>query len=305
MKRLSIEKLLQWTFQEELPKREFLGPGVPLVWSGGGWDAVLRAGETGAHMISDGRPQAYAVHLAEAPHADALLIEEALVALSGGTPVLHEAPSVLVSDMAPEVGEAVEALVGEAASGEDTTLPGCRWRLGELVCVHASLGRRPGWQVETPKCKPVRPSNWKGSAPPAYVRRWVKGPMGSGWWREEIAKMDPRSRRLPKDAYRKYTWEPKLEHIIRDRAEWLVWRAMLEAVRESVAGRLGAHEVSGEMPPERPWELSGEDGEADIHRAGRVLPDLSLAPGGTAETAPSVVFRPREPAPRRRRAGVS
>ncbi|MCF1502923.1 hypothetical protein L0F51_03970 [Afifella sp. H1R] len=315
MKTISIEALLAWAFQDELPKRDWNAPGIDVALASS-FDLVARYGETGCEMVSDGRPQAYAAHLGETPDPDALLVEAAVMRLSGLKPVLHEAPSLLLADMAAEVRDAADALAdrpgegnGKAASGEKdgdaATLPVGRFNLVELVRVKAALGTRPDWLTDVPERVVYRPDGWRGRSAPLFVKRQVAGAFGRIYEREEQVACDPKTKRAPKGAYHKYSWRPRVEHALAERLEWLLWVVALETVRDALVagdgGQLAAHRLSDELPPALPWVTGPWVTGEDIHRENvpvRVIPDLRLEAGGDGvpgaeKAARRVALRPK------------
>lgn len=128
-------------------------------------------------------------------------------------------------------------LVHEAvcALGRDTA---------RLVMVNARMATRPDprlgarWRLEPEQWR--LEERWPGSG--EYLRvpvvGWIRSPQGTGPF-----------------VYTRQADRP--DEVARDRAEWTAWRGGLAAVRAAVEGRLSAHRLSGELPPERPWEGAG------------------------------------------------
>jgi hypothetical protein len=271
MKAIDIEKLLAWAYTEELPKRDWLQAGGGEAMLFGGWSSISAAAELMAET-DDGRPRlgTFYHQLSDGgPHPDALLVEEAVKALAGAEPVLHDEPGILVADMPAAVQ--LDAGLG---------LERYRCDVFSLVVRCARLRNRPDWMAEEPVRQPMR--NPTSGREQWFIKVPVVGAFGKRHEEERHARLDPSSRRPPAGAYRKWVWDPGLHLIVDGRADWLIWREALERVFESVAERLSSHRVT--MPPLAmlPWM----EGREDYSQARRVLLSLEKGEGEALETAP-------------------
>lgn len=275
MKTIDSEALLGWAYRDELPKRELAGAGSGEgLLGGGGWAPIEAAGEL-MTLCGDGRrAQFYAALWRDGPHPDALMVEAAVQGLAGAEPTLHVAPALLLADMPAAV-----QLEAEAA------LASWRCDVAALAITCAVLGRRPDWRAEPPKRQAVMAPGGRGH-PAWFIAEEVTGPFGGRHSVERQVPIDPRTRRPPKGAYRKWYSEPPVAHLIGGRIDWLVWHAALAALAESLAGRLSAHAVRPPALAAMPWI----DGSEDMHRVPRVLPSLVLEraeePGAPRRSVP-------------------
>lgn len=233
---LDVEKLLQWAYRDELPKKGF-------VESSPGWDNI----STHGMPIDDGSlrlPPAFG-----APHPDALVVERAVAGLD---------KQVMV-----DWAESLTTLLGELAAYAPTS----EWCLGAsfnpqaLVIMHARMGTRPPWETE----------------PPRLVR--VLMPERS---QHVVVGRDANRNYLP-GAHCPLRLEPSVDLIVSGRAEYAVWRAALDDVRESLSGwTLREHEVLAAAAAREPWNTG-------VEKTPKILRSM-LAPQALP---PPVVRRPR------------
>jgi hypothetical protein len=245
-KLIDIEKLLQWTYRQELPKLQFLGAGLS-----GRWGNFAMLGT----CVSGGRGgTSYGSLDVGPPHPDAGVIHRAVMALDGLEPVLHDGPEVLLSDMPPDV----QTLAGDA-------LKRFRVQLSTLVMRFARMGERPDWRAEVPERKLVCSRNGK---PSWFVQRSIRHDRIGGGAVEmpyEADGYDPVGKRPLPGAYRKYVYDPDPALIVDLRADYLSWHAALCWLVEELAGKLTSWQPTGPSFSSRPWE----DGET---RPPRILP---------------------------------
>lgn len=258
MKRaIDIEKLLIWAYREELPKREhrqLLGVS--------NYELVSNYAAEMCETVSDGRTlgNRYWQLYGDGPHPDALLVEAAVKALDGFTPVLHEDPQTLFSDMPEEVQAEAETALGRY-----------HVEIVPLVIRCASMGRRPDWRTDTPVRVAWKPEGSSGH-PPYFMSVEVKGPLGKTFIEEHRVLRDPKTRRPPAGAYHKMVWQPEPWAAIDGRADWLIWLAALSLLTESLACTLKDFEATPPMIFQRPWEC----GKEDAQESPRVLFSLSM-----------------------------
>lgn len=128
MRSVEIERLLQWAFCDELPKREAFGPrGAPSAWQ-----SVENYAKLGCRVQSGSSVSHSAI-----PHRDALIIADAVAALPGG----------VVVDLSKE-----EALLGGLSSlAAAIVAPQIRLSAADLVEDHARSGVSPDWCRHQPR----------------------------------------------------------------------------------------------------------------------------------------------------------
>lgn len=256
VKTVDIETLLAWCYCDELPKRDWLDVGGRSPWE------AMMAQLEGGQQLDDGRPSLgnrYAVLGGSGPHPDAVLVHEAVKRLDDPalTPVLEDAAG-LVCDMPPEVQEAAEEALSRYAV-----------RLAPLVMRCALRKRRPDWRVDAvPELVPVR-SEATGR-PQWFALREVSVRSGGRMTVEVPVTIDPKTRRYPDDAYRRFAWEPDVKLVIDSRADYQVWWGALAWLAGELDGRLANHRVTPPGAAPWPWE-TGE------RPAPRVLHDVRTA----------------------------
>lgn len=261
MKALDIERLLIWAYCEELPKREFLGLGLS------NFSIASDLARLAMETIDDGRPitNRYAELYRGGPHADAVLVEQHVLALNDHVLRLHDEPAVLVADMPSEV-----------QAGAAEALDKYRVEIVALVIRCARLRSRPPWRCEIPQRKPWSPEGRPGRAP-WFIKVKVRGAFGKMGEVERLAKLNPRSRRYPPTAYQKFVWVPDIASVVEARADWLVWRGALEHLAESLAGHLHERTLSSLRLPWMPWLAGAEHEGVDKPR---ILPALAVDGAG-------------------------
>src|SRR5437660_500781 len=133
MREVEIERLLQWAFREELPKR-----GIGTLANR--WDHVTDYGDRGFTMIDDepGFPAAMGV-----PHVDADTIARAVDGLSDQVALdWREYRGLLLAD-----------IIGIAP--REDVLAGRVFSESALVASFARMGERPRWNVGLPQPQAV------------------------------------------------------------------------------------------------------------------------------------------------------
>jgi hypothetical protein len=228
---ISIERLLAWTYRDELPKRDLL----EAQWAGG-WGTIAALGT----RVSGG-PQIYAELVSGGVHPDAFLVEAAVLALKPLT--LHmEEPAQLLADMPPNVRR-------EAAA----KFKGWRVQLDVLVARMAMTGQRPDWLVEPPVEKFVMAPNGR---PAWFVKREKRHIGAFDQVKVEIVEengFDPRAKRRQEGSYRKTYFDPDPGWAVDARADHLAWRLALDRIAESLAGKLARWRVSPMADGPLPW----------------------------------------------------
>lgn len=252
-KLIEIEKLLSWTFREELPKA-----GAARALTGFGFGRAHRAVEKFGEYLTlidcDGINRFGVVSdlmAMEEPHADAIAVFEAVSALD-------EIEVELPADWNP-LGdmEGIDAeLPGLLARALDkvTVLDAAGARRmkvgpGALVMKHAIMGDAPCWEADQPERKLVLGA--KGA--PAWFRTITVETSG-GPVAQEVDGYDPRGKRPFAGAYRKTWLDPDPLPAALGRALYEVWHSALAFLVEELDGRLETVDVLHSPRAERPWE---------------------------------------------------
>jgi hypothetical protein len=239
MKRpVEIEKLLQWAYREELPKKQTSS-------AEGIWKRVMDFGNRGGIDPGHGAAQRYP-HFG-LPHEDAGRIETAVGNLE---------------DRAIDWKQDAEAILGHliALTEPRNTKPAGRitgWyyadrkpvsvefepprqvimvrslRVNALVTTHAKMGTRPDWREEPPIPLPV-PAK---TGPNAAI-------VGDCWGKNLYAE----------GSYCPLRWSPSPIAIAQIRADYLAWWRGLRQLAQSLD--LAEHEALAPSAPEMPWRDS-------------------------------------------------
>jgi hypothetical protein len=137
MQSVEIERLLQWAFREELPKRYGFGPRGPQ----SAWQIAERHARLGCLIQASHSATCSAI-----PHRDALLIADEVAGLRGCVAV----------DLR------LEHFLGDFAPlADQITTPQISLNEADLVESHARAGVSPNWCRYLPKAAPVIGPNGK------------------------------------------------------------------------------------------------------------------------------------------------
>jgi hypothetical protein len=219
-KRVDTEKLLQWAFRDELPKKEFGG------WTGSaGMSPMFRLADLGTRVDDWSDEPGFPLALG-APHPDALVVEAAVLALEdvgvnwpGSKPLLMDELGGLLSDDDPTLSALVIGTVG-------------------LVALHARMGTRPRWDYE-PLPEPIVGRNGKP------VVQYV----GEGGQLVEGRK----ARHYGEGARCPLMWFPAPREAAYARLEWTIWCESVEQLGRDLAGKLEDHIAIAPQLPRAPW----------------------------------------------------
>lgn len=265
-----IDDLVRWAFCEELPKTPRLpaGPGLPAAaWAKMQefFDELSLAGlDINKYgVVADPFAQ-------QGPHADALAIHAAVVALDdfvidlpGDWDPLGDCPG-LGAPGAAAVGRALDRLMRVTASGQRRP----REIVSRLVVQAAVLGP-PDGGMDRPEVGPALDDNGR----PAWFRRRCvafDGPDGPVYEDIEVDGWDTR-RACPHDgAYQRIILTPDPVDAIVDRGRREIWHSAMVCLAEQLAGVLTAFSPAPPAAVARPWENSSA-------KVARILPDLAPA----------------------------
>jgi hypothetical protein len=279
-KTISIVSLLQWAYQDELPKdgtTSFLRPEG----FGFGWGAVSKAGKYLADVqepdirnrwglvpdtsaTRDASSDAVNVYFAVQDLLDLVVtVPEDWYPLADLGLEGHYGPAA--------VDRAIEKLCAhiEPSGGPEVRQVGKRrWRviktpdgglilrrpLPETVQKYAILGGEPEWQAEPPEFKTITHEDGQTRW---FRRGTVLTELGS--FETEVDGMNHKTHRPYDDAYLKHYYDPDPADVAEARAEYEIWHAALSWLVDDLRGRLEEHELQPFLLPSRPWE----EGEGD------------------------------------------
>lgn len=278
-KKIDIEKLVQWAMREELPK------GSPVAASS--WELISRFGTLGTRVDeSHGSPDGLGF-VPGAPHADALIVADAIKGL--GRARFGERVEVLMlfGDLAAIAGDAVEAIM--AASFDQQS----------LVLSKAVQSTRPPWDFPHPTPRQIW-TPYRDKCGSLRERQLVHGIDADGVPIAILPKRTARERGvydLNVSPQSPINWcDPSLISIGHARAEYVAWFRALTSLALDLADRLGEYAPTLPAIKPAPW-ITGQT------PASRVLSDglppglltvkLALQPKRRAPTRPP--GRPRDP----------
>jgi hypothetical protein len=266
-KPVDIEKLLQWSFLEELPKGQPVDAS-PL-------DALRHTKRF--RLRQDGARRDYDVGFVQgAPHPDAKVIGRAVEAL----PSFACTPADIENLLGPLI--ALDSRVSPAL---------VRVAFSPIVPIarHAVMSTRPRWNVGMPRPQRTRRSGggrhvviWQDSN-----GEWQEGlPPGAGW-------------RYPANALAQcpLTWaDPTVIEVAEARIDYVIWHRGLMMLVKTLADQLAEHEALAPSAAAAPWI---EDTEArsrvlvNNHTAHMTqAKPLPLAPQRDAPRLPPLKTRP-------------
>lgn len=269
MKKIDIEKLVQWTMREELPR----GGSV----EASPWEMIMRIGALGMRVDTSRSASDFGIVPGE-PHPDALVIGAAIDALDQEARFSDPAEVLgLFGDLAGIAGDAVGSIL--KASFDQRA----------IVMSKATLGSRPAWEFERPTPYRVMVP-FRDKAGAVRERPMVHGTDAAG----DIVYLQPRRGRaaMRDGAYdlalsprSPLTWgDPSMISIGHARAEYVAWHMALCTLAERLAGALDEFEPIMPSAAARPW-ITGQTPTSRVLRGD----DLSID-----EALP---LNPKRPAP--------
>ena len=244
-KLVDIENALAWA-AAELARQGPPGRRAPLRSLVGRTDAELLGSATRPAKIPSIAPMWRAGHgrgagFGDPPHADALIIGEAIDTMRAAPP-----PCAITADeLALGLGFAVDA-----AGALRSALANVR----NLVLVYARLARRPVLRLDPLEPRPRLAANGKPGA--WRVERWNEPTFGDHTQAArdvEVAVTAKRKNDFPVGAYGVVEWEPRPQELVDERAEYAAWRAGLEWLTGALAGALESRALLAPRAAWRPW----------------------------------------------------
>jgi hypothetical protein len=226
--RVDIERLLRWTYRDELPKSRDRGDGVRAQIS-----PMFKWAELGGRVDDWSRDPGFPAIFGE-PHPDAVRVQLFVSRLD---------------DMEMDWPASRAALMGDLVALAPKTGPSTlsRLRTAALVTMHAAMGTRPDWEHEAPTCHRVIGSHGK-----IVVQRLDD----DGRLTEGV----DRSRNYGRAARCPLRWDPPPSDIAVTRAEYAAWHAGLVLLTGQLRGELDEHEPLAPAAPAEPWNDAGREG---------------------------------------------
>lgn len=253
---MEIDRALRWAFVNELPKARRDARAGELISS---WRAVAAWAETMCETARDGVNRYGLVALdgeCGEPHADALLIGEAVLALDQIGFDLPEdwRPDRDVDWPSDLRAQAVDEARRRACRRADVGRGRDEMRLAASTLVQrcAVMGDPPDWEIGETLCDFVRGASGR----PRWFRRVelsAPGAFGDVVELVEVDGYDARAKRPHPDAYFKRRLEPSPVDALVRRAEYEVWRTAMDVLHEELAGRV-SFDLRPCAWPARPWE---------------------------------------------------
>jgi hypothetical protein len=247
MKKITIENLLIWAFTQELPKvgsQTLVTPGFSI-------NAGLERVEELGTLIDETMNRFGVVpgYIYEGdPHPDAVVVGNAVRALDQHTGFdVGEGwnPFPEWDDQLGLIAEEVSRIV-RAETVRESGINGRR--VVTLVTIAAVMKTGPDWTADPPKVSMVMRSNGR---PAWFVRKKVR--TRAGWEEVEDDGLDRKKQKPMPNAYRKFRLEHSIRSVTVSRMDWQLWQSALEALFDSLSGRLSDHELLPFEPNRHPW----------------------------------------------------
>lgn len=216
---LDVEKLLHWAFRDELPK------DVKRESYGGGMSPMFALADLGTRVDVWAEEPGFPRALGE-PHPDALLVEQAVLALEDAAIDWPATRRTLVGSL------------GGLLSDNEPGLTHLTIGVVGLVALHARMGTRPRWDM-WPEPEPVIGRNGKPVV--QYIDkdgRLVEG-RRNGHYGEEA--------RCP------LLWFPAPREAAFVRIEYSIWWQAIDTLADYLADRLSDHAALAPAAHPSPW----------------------------------------------------
>lgn len=242
MKKTTIEGLLTWAFVEELALTGRDDGPEGFASSSYAFDQVALLG-----CMVDGKGTPWDQLKIHVPHPDAVEVARAVTDLShrGGFDIIS--PARPFPDWLDEHG-VIAREVGHIIATLDAAMKDSLY-VANLVISCAVLGKGPDWEAIQPK---VKPYSYNGTNAAWFIKRKAKDSLGRVYEYEDDG-FDYRKRRPMKGAYHKYRLTRSIRGDLISRLDWQLWQSALQAIHESVAGRLQSHDLVPFIPDPHPW----------------------------------------------------
>lgn len=250
-KKIDIEKLLQWTFREEMPK------GRPVTATA--WDAIMSYSQLGARIDVSHQGSSGLGFVPGSPHEDAERVAVAVAAHDESASFATRADvAALFADMS-----------GMAEHFTDAAMA-TRINPRALILSHAAMGSRPKWKFEPPTPHQER-ATFRDEVGALRDRPRVIGLDACG----DVVDVFPnRGRKAMKFGLYDLDYQPRSPliwsdpsplHVAECRAEYIAWHAGLVSLASSLRDALREYQPELPIARQMPW-ITGEEARS------RVLP---------------------------------
>ncbi|HRF08504.1 MAG TPA: hypothetical protein PL193_07660 [Xanthobacteraceae bacterium] len=272
-KKISVEALLRWAFNEELCK------GVPVAASA--WDAVERFGLLGCRVDTSHHGTSGFGFVDGEPHDDAKAVARAISKLSKGMTLPIEIDVLALSG---RFGQLLDA-------GAVSVLKSARFNAPTLVIRCATFKTRPAWDIGEPELGPAIVDQDSGK-PVVHGFSDVL-PDAAGFEPGlVVVRRNPKSQRfdLSRAPRVLLAWEnPAPFQYVEARVEYLIWHAALAQLRNALApGDVLAHyALSDELPPATPWNDAPQAAPSPVVESLRAQADVTLSTAPRRDPAPA------------------
>lgn len=250
--KISIEKLLEWAFTEELGSRS----GHCDAAGSSNFTMIMDVIRLGA--IIDRSRNIKGMAFALEPDEDAIATVEAVRALAGRGFDIGEGwnPFPEWSDehglIAQAVRDEVEALrvKGDRLNGRHAAA---------LVYSCAVMGRGPDWTVEQPAMGYLQ----RNGVDAWFISKKSKDAFGRIYSLETDG-YDRKRRKPVRGAYRKMELLEPIRGAIISRLEWQIWQDALCDLHSTLANQLKSHDLLPFFPRRQPWAHFHEQNEIPV-----------------------------------------
>ncbi len=252
MKTITIKRLLEWAFTEELIGRSVEQIGPERV--GSAWGAFEAMERLGCIIQGSGTPSDQ-LRIYE-PHEDALTVASAVADMAHETGIVSTGANIFPDWI--DAHGVIAAEVERLNSVLNIEGPKPNY-LMHLVISSAILGRGPDWHADTPR---VVAYSYNGKTAAWFIKRRRQDAFGR-WGEYEDDGFDYRKRRPYKGAYHKYRLDGSIRGAMTARIDWQVWQSALLMLRDSLAGSLKHHDLLPFHPDLHPWLPSRSNAAAE------------------------------------------
>lgn len=236
---IDIEKLVQWAMRDELPKGQAVAASP--------WDMITQYAALGVRVQTSGFNGDGFGFTPGAPHADALIVADAIGAI-GTVATFDHADEVLplFGDLAPIAGNAVDGVM--SASFDPRS----------IVISNATMGTRPKWKFDEPTAYQMF-SEFRDDAGAIRRRPLVHGVDAAG---DVVAILPNRGRAVARDGMYSYAmaprspldWQcPSMLHVGDCRAEYVAWHGALVQLVADLDGKLAEFQPTPPAAAALPW----------------------------------------------------
>lgn len=246
MAEISIERILQWAFNDELPKDETVN--VRSIGAGSAWDAIGRYSELETLIdISPNRHGVVPDFAGGDVHPDAELIGEAVRSLDDWEIVMPEnwKPFTDLDDELGLIAQELERYSDHIKQVEPRSVR-------NMVIRCAVLKNRPVWEIDPPETMIIKGGNGR---PAWFIKETYINRDDGNQYIREVNGYNSRSKRPMPGAYNKFELSHSMIGDAQSRFDYQLWVAALHHLAEIINDDLQKFTLTDELPDELPWEL--------------------------------------------------